>query len=49
MSEFLQEFQLRRLLPSLGVGLIMGTVASLTAITYAALVFSGDLEIRASS
>lgn len=44
MSEFLQEFHPSRLLPSLGVGLIMGTVASLTAITYAAFVFSGDLE-----
>lgn len=44
VSQLLQELQLERLLPSLTAGLVAGVLEVLFAISFAALIFSGDLS-----
>jgi CRP-like cAMP-binding protein len=48
-SQFLQEFHLNRLLPSLTAGIIVGIIVILVEISLAALIFSGELSRYVSS
>ncbi len=48
-ASFLQAFRAAPLLPTLGAGVVAGTVAVMMAITYAAVIFSGELEVYQSA
>jgi SulP family sulfate permease len=49
LSRLLDEFHPRRLLPGLMAGLVIGIITVILAISFAALIFSGDLAGHAST